>query len=166
MMGKAIKKKNNKNPVTLIVLPEEVTLVPVIPPEEMDPSDDEEEDEEADDDDGEPAETIGKEIWGIGLGGCGSPIGGVGLLDELSDGWNSIDDDDSVIRLVSISLVVVGVSVEEFGVVRSAVAVETWLQGWLSVDEDEGETVEVDDIRTPAIALPVDAIVVVVVGSW
>ena len=54
MMGKAIKKKNNKNPVTLTVLPDDVTL-PMIPPEETDPSD-----EEDDDDEDVPEETIGK----------------------------------------------------------------------------------------------------------
>lgn len=96
MMGKAIKKKNNKKPVTLIVLPDVVTLPPVIPPEETDPSDDEEED-----DDDEPEDTLGKKMVDIGLGGSGSPIGGVGLL------LDGLDDDDSVTKMPSNSLVVV-----------------------------------------------------------
>jgi hypothetical protein len=101
MMGKAIKKKNNKKPVTLIVLPDEVTLPPVIPPEETDPSDEEEED-----DDDESEDTLGKKMVDIGLGGSGSPIGGVGLL--LLDGLDGWIDDDSVTKRPSNSLVVVG----------------------------------------------------------
>jgi hypothetical protein len=100
MMGKAIKKKNNKKPVTLIVLPDEVTLPPVIPPEETDPSDDEEEEDD------EPEDTLGKKMVDIGLGGSGSPIGGVGLL--LLDGLDGWIDDDSVTKRPSNSLVVVG----------------------------------------------------------
>lgn len=99
MMGKAIKKKNNKKPVTLIVLPDEVTLPPVIPPEETDPSDEEEEE-----DDDEPEDTLGKKMVDIGLGGSGSPIGGVGLLLDGLDGWIN---EDSVTKLPSNSLVVV-----------------------------------------------------------